>query len=280
MTKQFYAYIHARPDGTPFYVGKGFGKRAHTMRQRRQWHENIVSKHGAENILVGVYPCSTEAFAFELEVGLIKTLRRMGHELVNLTSGGEGATGRKHRPESIEKMRRVQKGKVISPEAREKMAAAKRGVKRSSEACAKRLMYRPTAATVEKIRIANTGKKRTPEQIAKMLGNRKDFAHTDATKAKMRMAHLGVGLGRTVSIETRAKLSAANKGRVVSPEARAKISAAQVGRVVSPETVAKRAATCKSRPMSSEKKASMAAAQVAAWVRRKSQRSTEYGQPV
>lgn len=26
-TKEFYAYVHARPDGSIFYVGKGSGKR-------------------------------------------------------------------------------------------------------------------------------------------------------------------------------------------------------------------------------------------------------------
>lgn len=46
--------------------------------------------------------------------------------------------------------------------------------------------------------------------------------------------------GRTASPETRAKLSAAHKGKTVSPEARAKISAAGKGKTQSPEWIQKR----------------------------------------
>lgn len=122
-----YVYVHCRPDGTPFYVGKGQGKRAYKFGQRRQWHAHVVAKYGAENIIVAIYPQLSESQAFAFEISLLAGFHRAGFALVNLTSGGEGATGRKHRAESIEKMRQVQKGKIISPEARRKMAQAKLG---------------------------------------------------------------------------------------------------------------------------------------------------------
>lgn len=88
--KQFCAYIHARPSGLPFYIGKAQGlKRPYTMR-RNNYHNNIVARHGASNILVGIIDCATEAIALELEIGLIKCFRRMGVRLTNLTDGGEG----------------------------------------------------------------------------------------------------------------------------------------------------------------------------------------------
>lgn len=185
---QHYAYIHCKPDGTPFYVGKGHGKRAWKFGQRRKHHHNIVAKYGAENILVGKMDCSTEALAFELEKGLIKCLRRMNVPLCNMTDGGEGASGRVHRPESIELMRRVQSGKVISQEAREKMAIAKRGKKLSPSHVAKIVAKLHTPEARQKAASANTGKKRPIEVVAKIKASRLangGYAHTEETKERM-----------------------------------------------------------------------------------------------
>lgn len=107
----FYAYIHCKPDGTPFYVGKGDDARvSFKKRYHNRHHMNILSKYGEEKILVGKMECSTEDIAFDLERGLIKRLRKMGVRIVNLTDGGDGT-----------------KGAVRSPETRAKMAAGKIG---------------------------------------------------------------------------------------------------------------------------------------------------------
>jgi len=89
----FFAYIHSKPDGTPFYVGKGVRTRYKNFRDRSTHHKRVVAKYGAENILIGKLDCSTNETALLLEVGLIKCLRRMGVSLVNLTNGGEGNVG-------------------------------------------------------------------------------------------------------------------------------------------------------------------------------------------
>jgi hypothetical protein len=89
-----YAYVHARPDGTIFYVGKGVGRRMREMSpgRRNKHHGRIVAKYGKRNILMGYLECSSDVVAFELETGLIKCLRRMGVELSNQTEGGSGGT--------------------------------------------------------------------------------------------------------------------------------------------------------------------------------------------
>lgn len=89
----FYVYIHKRPDGRPFYVGKGTGRRAFDFSPSRRTlhHQNIVRKYGRDNIVVEVIPCDDEASAFGLEKALISEHRPRG--LVNLTDGGEGAAG-------------------------------------------------------------------------------------------------------------------------------------------------------------------------------------------
>ena len=121
--KQFYAYIHAKPDYTPFYVGKGVDTRSHRMTWRNKYHTNIVSKYGEENILISKHECSTEAFALELEVGFIKCLKRMEFALANLTDGGEGTSGL-----------------VFTDEHRAKLKAASTGQVKSAETCANKLV--------------------------------------------------------------------------------------------------------------------------------------------
>lgn len=86
----FYAYVHCRPDGSVFYVGKGDEKRiSYVRRHHNPHHCSVVEKHGIKNILVGALECSDEATALALEVGLIKRLSSMGVRLTNMTSGGE-----------------------------------------------------------------------------------------------------------------------------------------------------------------------------------------------
>lgn len=130
----FYAYIHCKPDGTPFYVGKGDERRvAKKSRSHNLRHKRVLNKYGKDKILVGKMECSTEEIAFDLERGLIKRLRKMGIDIVNLTEGGDGASGAVRSPETRAKMSLAQTGnkkalgKKKSEEARAKMAAAKIG---------------------------------------------------------------------------------------------------------------------------------------------------------
>lgn len=98
---QFYVYVHCRPNGDPFYVGKGSLRRAKMLRNRRNvFHQNVVSKFGADSIEVVLIPFESEAHAFAGEVAAIHLLRRAGYELTNATDGGEGPTGHKHSEET------------------------------------------------------------------------------------------------------------------------------------------------------------------------------------
>jgi len=83
----YYTYLWLREDGTPYYVGKGFGNRAYVK------HSHKFPPPTKEQIVV--YPAVSEAEAFEAEIALIWYYGRKDLGLGclrNLTSGGEGRT--------------------------------------------------------------------------------------------------------------------------------------------------------------------------------------------
>lgn len=145
------AYVHARPGTVDalgiFYVGKGSTNRARNVVGRNSHHSNIVRKYGRESVLVGNLPCSSEGTAFELERGLIKCLRHMGVELVNLTDGGEGPLGRITSAQTKEKLSAALRGKPIgrkgvprgpmSQETKDKLSAIAQGRRNSPQAIIK-----------------------------------------------------------------------------------------------------------------------------------------------
>lgn len=82
---QFYAYLWLREDGTPYYAGKGSGKRAF----QSQGHLTHRPKDSA-NILI--FNRNTEAEAFATEVELIHNWGRKDKGtgiLRNMTDGGD-----------------------------------------------------------------------------------------------------------------------------------------------------------------------------------------------
>lgn len=176
----FYAYIHCRPDGTPFYVGKGNDNRVKRIKRiNNPHHLNIINKYGAKNILVGKMECSTEEISFDLERGLIKRLRAMRINIANLTDGGEGVSGL-----------------IMPDEAREKMRLAKVGKSLSKE-------------HIEKIRKANKGKSISEESRSKISSSRRGMVFSDEHKRKLGIAKRG----KKLSDEHKNKLRDAIVGR-------------------------------------------------------------------
>ena len=143
------AYIHCRPDGTPFYVGKGTPERSVRTSYRNPYYKNIVNKYGKKNILKGFIECSSEQIALDLEQGIIKCFKRMGVKLTNMTDGGEGISGHRHTEETKriigEAARKAMTGYRASDEAKANMSRAATGRTHSDE-------------TKEKIRLIVTGR--------------------------------------------------------------------------------------------------------------------------
>lgn len=212
--KQFYAYIHRRPDGTAFYVGKGCGRRAFDMRSRNQHHKRIVAQIGKENVTVEVLLAESEAHALLTEAALIRIMKRHGYSIANLTDGGEhGPVGYRHTPESKEKIRLTSIG-------RKHMV----GKKPSSEA-----LEKLRVAAVDQWRKIRAGELGAP----KRKGTRVGYASTPETRSKMVEAWK---YRAPVSDATKAKISASLTGHKRTPEECKAISERQKGRTYSEET--------------------------------------------
>ena len=183
--KQFYTYLHCKPNGEPFYVGKGFGRRARDfINGRNRYHKFITKKYGKENIGIFVFPCFDEAQAFADEIQQIAQLRGKGYHLCNMSDGGEGPTGALHTEEWKASNSLRHKGVKKSEATKALMSAASRGKPKSPE-------------HIKKIGISKLGKKQSQDHIEKrrlkLIGNKSRTGQkaSEATKSKMSLSHLG-----------------------------------------------------------------------------------------
>lgn len=84
----FFVYVDCKPDGTPFYVGKGNIARVNDKRKRNQHHTRICNKYN--NWYRGIAFMGNESDAFAKEIELIAKYK---HLVVNQTEGGQGSSG-------------------------------------------------------------------------------------------------------------------------------------------------------------------------------------------
>ena len=165
--------MHCKPNGIPFYVGKGALRRTKNLSERNPYHQSVVSKYGKENILIGKMECSSEKIAFELEKGLIKCLKSSGVKLTNFTDGGEGTSN-------------------PTPETRKRLsdAAKKRGVSKACQIAKVKAITGRKLSEEQKLKqsIAMTGKIFTEE-------HRKNIS-ISAKKRGMETAHKALAMKR------------------------------------------------------------------------------------
>jgi len=150
----YVTYAHLTPEGKIFYIGKGSEFRSTTKKNRNsKWHE-IVNKFGGFKTEIMAH-WNFEQEALDHEKVLIDSLRYIGVELVNITSGGQGVSGLKH----TSKTKAVLRQKSLANGSTER---------------AKALAIDPIM--IEKRRLSSTGKKRSDECKLKMALAKKEIA--------------------------------------------------------------------------------------------------------
>jgi len=211
------------------YVGKttiGHGRyRAHLHRQSLQsgthknnWIKSLMATGLAPKWVIIQDFGSDGDILSQAEIFWIAYFRKAGHKLTNLTPGGDGNSNPTQ--ETIEKQRAAHLGKRPTPEARRNMSLAQTGRKR-----------KPMSED-RKRRLSTfwLGKPKTPAAKAKLSKTKKGKPPSDATRAAVAQSNRTRG----TSAETRQKrslaVSAGLKGRTVSPETRARISASLLAR--------------------------------------------------
>lgn len=202
MTQQFFVYLHCKPNGDPFYVGKGDRKRSKQFNSRNFMHTNVVAKYGRENVEVFAFACESEDDAFASEIAAIKQLRAEGCVLANFTDGGEGGTGHTgpvHTGAAKESIRSKAIARSMTPD---KIAARK-----VRNAIKKQIAYE----------LSLTAEARKAERYAKQGADRKG-GKMPPQSVEVRAKRAAARIGTTHSEETKAKMSAAATGRVRGPQ--------------------------------------------------------------
>jgi hypothetical protein len=135
----FYVYLHTNPTtGKPFYVGKGKGSRAYSLKGRNKFWHNIVAKHGKEVQIIHEGLSEQDAHKMETELILLYGRRDIGTgDLVNLTDGGEGVHGKVYTKKERKHHSKVMKQYYASDCARNKRSIIAQQVNARPEVKAK-----------------------------------------------------------------------------------------------------------------------------------------------
>jgi group I intron endonuclease len=153
-----------------------------------------INLHGRENFTIEQIDVASNIDDLnKKEIKWIADLKSFGDLGYNLCLGGEGKSGYKQKPESVEAMRQKKMGKkltvehkvrisagntgkIMSEESKRKISQSHMGMKHSKETLAKlskiRLGKKHSADSKAKIGLAGLGKKHSNESIKKMSENK------------------------------------------------------------------------------------------------------------
>ena len=131
---EYYVYRWIRLDNnTPFYVGKGIGRRyKRTETGRNKYFRHIIKAVPTmvEIIISGL----SEKQAFEKEIEFIRLYKNLGYCEANFTMGGEGELWTQERKQALSVVRT---GTKLSESAKIKLSEFQKGQTRSANTRAK-----------------------------------------------------------------------------------------------------------------------------------------------
>ena len=173
---EYYTYAYLREDGTPYYIGKGSGKRIY----KKTKNEIKPPKDKSRIIFLKQNLIEEEAFKHEIYMIAVFGRKDLGTGILyNRTDGGDGSSGAIRSLELRNKISKSLKDRTFTPEHLEKISKSLKG---------------------------NVISEETKQKISDKLKGRK---LSEATKQKMSESRKG----RIFTEETKEKLSRAKKGR-------------------------------------------------------------------
>jgi len=176
----YYTYAYLRKDRTPYYIGKGKGRRIYLK------GKGEIGKPKDKSRIIFLKQNLTEEEAFKHEVYMIAVFGRkdLGTGILrNRTNGGDGLS--KPSTETRRKISEKHKGKTLSKEHKEKMSESHKGEKNH--------FYGKTHSKEMRRKISETHKGRTlSEEHKRKIGES--------------------GKGKTLSGETKRRISKAKRG--------------------------------------------------------------------
>lgn len=165
----YYVYQYLRDDGTPYYIGKGKGRRAW------QWHlrSNGTNMMPQDSSKIQIIKENlSEADATALEILLIEQYGRkdLGTGILrNMTNGGEGMSGHIRPQSAIDSQKKKITGKQRPQEVIDRIAKSNTGKKRSDE-------------TKRKLSESHTGLKQSEETKKKRSAKLKGIVRSEELK--------------------------------------------------------------------------------------------------
>jgi hypothetical protein len=220
---RFYTYAYLREDKTPYYIGKGTGKRIYSTNRS-------IKPPKDKSRIIYLKQNLTEEEAFRHEIYMIAVFGRkdLGTGILqNLTNGGEGMSGCIPSEETKRKLSEESKGeknnfygKTHSEETKRKQSEVKIGKNNPN--------YGKTHSEESKRKIseAHKGKIFSEETRRKISEAGKGRTHSEESKRKISESKKG----KTLSDETKRKLSEINKGKTHSEETKRKQSEVKKGK--------------------------------------------------
>ena len=178
----YYTYAYLREDKTPYYVGKGKGRRVYLK------HQKGISVPKDKTRIIFLKQNLTEEEAFKHEIYMIAVFGRkdLGTGILrNKTNGGDGASGAVRSEEQRKNISKGKKGKPQTKEHSENMGKAKRGAKWWNDGLGNRKYSKECPGDVWVLGMDCPCSEERKEKISIKRKMRVEWKHKEETKIKI-----------------------------------------------------------------------------------------------